>query len=69
MRHTKYELTELRDTGRDIRVAIKCNLPMNTPLMLVRAKGGRLGFKRLRPSDIKHPKIRRAVSAEQVSLL
>lgn len=68
MRYTKYELTELRDTDRDIKVAIKCNLPMNTPLMLVRTKGNRLGFKRLNKLQAA-PRIKQPEPPEQTSLL
>lgn len=68
MRYTKYELTTLRDTTRDVTVAIKCNLPMNTPLMLVRTKGNRLGFKRLNKTEYA-PRIKPPEPPKQTSLL
>lgn len=67
MRRTKYELTGLRNTVTGIESPLRVYLPMNVPLMLVRTKGNRLGFKRLKQPE--RPKTQRAVPAGQVSLL
>lgn len=46
MRRTKYFINYLHDDAGEM-VWMDCNLPMNTPLMLVHTRRG-LGLKRLR---------------------
>jgi hypothetical protein len=66
-KHTKYFIINLAELVSGEMEAMNVNLPMNTPVMLVR-RGGRLELKRLNrestaPRGVQQP------SAEQVSLL
>lgn len=67
MRHTKFFLVNLLELTEGEKVAMNVNLPMNTPVMLVRVDG-EMRLKRLRGSDFAHKPIAQA-NPEQVSLL
>lgn len=67
MRHTRYFLINLLELVEGDKVAMNVNMPMNTPLMLVRV-GGQMRLKRLRGSDFAHKPIAPA-NPEQTSLL
>lgn len=66
-RHTKYFLVTLAELASGETEAMNVNLPMNTPLMLVR-RAGRLEIKRLRKGELS-PRIKQPAPPEQTSLL
>lgn len=67
VKHTRFELTSLRNTETGDVHQMFCNLPMNTPLMLVRRRGDTLEFKRLK--HLSGVRIKEQVADNQVSLL
>ena len=67
MRHTKFFLQSLYEIEASEPVTMNVNLPMNTPVMLVRVEG-QMRLKRLRGSEVVHKAIAPA-NPEQTSLL
>lgn len=67
MRHTKFFLQQLYDIADGEPVAMNTNLPMNTPVMLVRI-GGQMRLKRLRGNEVAH-KVVQPANPEQTTLL
>lgn len=66
MRRTVYALDSLRETRTGVTTKLNVNLPMNTPLMLVRTAADGLTFKRLKGRS--HINKKRTNPVDQVSL-